>query len=128
MNHAGSIYCIRYDPFFIHYWTSEQMTIYLEYHDILYIDATGSLVKKLKLPNGELLPYIYLYQAVTNTSKYKMPVFQMLSAVQNVNAIQYWLNEFLRVGSIRKAGFPISRSVVCDFDMALLNALAKAFG
>lgn len=57
-----------------------------------------------------------------------MPVFQMLSAVQNVNAIYYWLNEFLHIGSIRKAGFPLPSSVICDFDMVLLNALAKAFG
>lgn len=50
----------------------------------------------------------------------------MLSAVQNVNAIQYWLSKFLRIGSIRKAGFLIPRSVICDFDMVLL--IAKAFG
>jgi len=124
-NHAGSIHCIGYDPFFVHYWTSEQMTIYLEYHDIIYIDATGSLIRKFMLPNGELSPHVYLYQAVTNTPKYKMPGFQMLSAVQNVNAIQYWLNEFLRNGSVRKTNFPVPRSVVCDFDMALLNALRK---
>lgn len=126
-NHAGSIHSIGYDPFFIHYWTPEQMTIYLEYHDILYIDATGSIIKKLKLPNGELSPHIYLYQAVTNTFNYMMPVFQMLSAAQNVNAIQYWLTEFLRIGSSRKANFPVPQTVVCDFDMALLNAIAKAF-
>lgn len=72
--------------------------------------------------------YLYLYQAVTNTLNYKMPVFQMLSAMQNVNAIQYWLCEFLRIGSIRKANFPIPRSVVCDFDMALLNSIVKVFG
>lgn len=43
------------------------MIIYLEYHDEL-IDATGSLIKKF--PNGELLPHIYLYQAVTSVLKY----------------------------------------------------------
>lgn len=126
MNHAGSIHCIGYDPFFVHYWTPEQITIYLEYHNILYIDATESLIRKFKLPNGELSPHIYLYQAVTNNTKYKMPVFQMLSVVQNVNTIQYWLNEFLRVGSIRKAEFPIPLSIICDFDMALLNS-CKSF-
>ncbi|EFN86949.1 120.7 kDa protein in NOF-FB transposable element, partial [Harpegnathos saltator] len=127
-NHAGSIHGIGYDPFFIHYWSAEQIAVYLEHHDIIYVDATGSLVKKLKLPNGEQSSHIYPYQAVTNTTTYKMPIFQMLSTVQHVNAIKYWLNEFLRIGSIKKAGFPIPRSVVCDFDMALLNALAKAFG
>lgn len=128
IHHAGSIHGIGYDPFFVHYWTSEQMLVYLEYYDTLYIDATGSLIKKFSLPNGELLSHIYLYQAVTNTPNYKMPVFQMLSAVQNVNAIQYWLTEFLRIGSIKKANFPIPKSVICDFDMALLNGIVKAFG
>lgn len=88
----------------------------------------NGLIKKFKLQNEELLSYIYLYQAVTNTSNYKMPVFQMLSTVQNVNAIQHWLSEFLRLGSIWKPDFPIPRSVICDLDMALLNAIAKAFG
>lgn len=55
-----------------------------------------------------------------------MPVLQMLSGVQM--SIRYWLSGFLRIGSIRKVNFPIPRSVVCDFDMALLNAIVKAFG
>lgn len=50
---------IGYDPFFVHYWTPEQIIVYLEYHDILDIDATGSLIKKFKLPNGEL-SYIFI--------------------------------------------------------------------
>ena len=36
----------------------------MHYPNYISIDATGSLVKKLKLLNGELSIYIYLYQIV----------------------------------------------------------------
>lgn len=58
INHAGSIHSIGYDPFFVHYWTPEQIIIYLEYHDTLYIDGIGSLIKKFNLPNGQLSSHI----------------------------------------------------------------------
>lgn len=57
--HGGTIYSISLDPFFVHYWTLEQIAIYMQYPNYISIDATGSLVKKLKLPNGELSSHIY---------------------------------------------------------------------
>lgn len=75
--------------FFVHYWTQEQMTIYLKNPNNISIDATGSLVKKLRKVNGELSAHIYLYEIVAETPSIKMPVFQMLSEVQNTNAILY---------------------------------------
>jgi len=57
----------------------------MHYPNYISIDATESLVKKLKLLNGELSIYIYLYQIVWETSA-KIPVFQMLSAAQHTNA------------------------------------------
>jgi len=50
------------------------MTIYLEYHDIIYIDATGLLIRKFMLPNGKLSPHVYLYQTITNTPKYRTSI------------------------------------------------------
>jgi len=91
--YAGTIHSIALDPFFVHYWTVEQVAIYMQYPNYISIDATGSLVKKLKLPNGELSSHIYLYQIVCKTPTAKMPVFQMLSAAQHTNAILYWLFE-----------------------------------
>jgi len=78
----------------------------MQYPNYISIDATGSLVKKLKLPNGELSSHIYLYQIVCETPTAKMPVFQMLSAAQHINAIFYWLFKIRRIGSLHKTSFP----------------------
>lgn len=126
--HQGSVHSIGIDSFFVHYWTTEQTAVYIKYFDKIFVDATGSLVKKIKKPDGELSSHIYLYQIVTETPTSKMPVFQMLSSVQNTNAIQYWLFEILRLGSKHKQNFPLPREVICDFDKALLGAIARAFG
>ena len=53
-SYVGSIHSIGQDPFFVHYWTAIQIAIYLKYHDSVCIDATGFLVTKMKLPNGEV--------------------------------------------------------------------------
>lgn len=106
--HAGHIHSIGLEPFFVHYWTQEQMAIYLRYPNFICVDATGSLVKKLKLPNNELSAHIYLYQIVAETpTTSKMPVFQMLSAIQNTNAIMYWFNEIIRIGCTHKQNLHI---------------------
>lgn len=57
-----------------------------------------------------------------------MPVFQMLSEVQNTNAILYWFNEIIRIGCTYKTNFPIPKQVVTDFDKALMGAVVRAFG
>lgn len=126
--HAGTIHSIAFDPFFVQYWTLEQMATYVQYPNYLSIDATGSLVKKLKLPNGELSSHIYLYQIVCETPTAKMPVFQMLSAAQRTNAILYWLFEIRRIGSLHKISFRCPQQIVCDFDRALMGAIVRAFG
>jgi len=100
----------------------------MQYPNYISIDATGSLVKKLKLPNGELSSHIYLYQIVCETPTAKMPVFQMLSAAQHTNAILYWLFEIRRIGSLHKTSFPRPQQIVCDFDRALMGAIVRAFG
>lgn len=126
--HAGTIHSIAFDPFFVHYWTLEQIAIYMQYPNYISINATGSLVKKLKLPNGDLSNHIYLYQIVCETPTAKMPVFQMLSATQHTNAILYWLLEIRRIGSLHKTSFPHPQQIVNDFDRALMGAIVRAFG
>lgn len=125
--HAGEIHAIGLDPFYIHYWTSEQTAIYVENFEYICIDGTKSLIKKLKKPSGELSPHIYLYQIVTKTNTFHMPVFQMLSASQNTNTIYFWLIEIIRIGMQHKRNFPLPKQVVCDFDKALMGAIARAF-
>jgi len=104
------------------------MTIYLKNPYNICVNATGSLVKKLRKVNGELSAHIYLYEIVTETPSTKMPAFQMLSEVQNTNAILYWFNEIIRIGCTYKTNFPIPKQVVTDFDKALMGAVVRAFG
>lgn len=115
----GTIRSIGLDPIYVHYWTNEQIAAYGKYHDIVCIDATGSLMKKIKLANGELCSHIYLYQLVIKIESKNAPICQMISAVQNTNAITYWLMEFLRIGSFHKSNFPVPKEVITDFDRAL---------
>lgn len=122
-----AIRSIGLDPIFVHYWTDEQIAVYERNHKILYLDASGSLMKKVKNMNGELCSHIYLYQGVTQINSKTAPVFQMISATQNTNAITYWLMVFLRIGSTHKAKFPTPKEVVTDFDRALLGAVSRAF-
>lgn len=67
--YANCIHNIGIDPFFIHYWTNHQLQVYRKYclSDIstIYIDATGSIVKKLMRLNDTLSQHIYLFNAVT---------------------------------------------------------------
>lgn len=93
----------------------------------MYIDATGSLIKKIKLPNGELCSHIYLYQAVAQIAENTALIFQMISASQNTNTIVFWLQEFLRTGAMQNSTFPSPKEIVTDFDKALLRAVARAF-
>lgn len=125
--HAGQIHAIGLDPFYVHYWTLEQIAIFVQNSEYICIDGTGSLVKKLKKPSGELSSHIYLYQIVTKTDTSYMPVFQMLSASQNTNTIHFWLVEIIRIGMKHKPNFPLPKQVVCDFDRALIGAIVRAF-
>lgn len=124
---AGQIHAIGLDPFYVHYWTPEQAAIFVQNSEYICIDGTGSLVKKLKKPSGELSSHIYLYQIVTKTNTSHMPVFQMLSASQNTNTIHFWLIEIIRIGMKHKSNFPLPKQVVCDFDRALIGAIVRAF-
>lgn len=45
----------------------------------------------------------------------------MVSGRHDINAIQYWLQEII------KDGAPIPKQTICDFSLALLGAIAKAF-
>lgn len=85
------------------------------------------LLKKLRMPDGNLCPHVYLHQIVAETPTSKMPVFQMLSSAQNMNAIQNWLYEISRLGSTHTTKIPVPQEVTCDFDKALLGAITRVF-
>lgn len=87
----------------------------------LAIDATGSIAKKLCLPNSETSPHLFLYESVCVSDLGNFPSFQMISAKQDASIISYFLSEILR------AGAPAPRIIVTDFSKAILIAIARAF-
>lgn len=85
------------------------------------IDATGGLIKKLKLTSLYLLSgHIFLYEAVVSTSVGHIPITQMLSEKHDMLTIFYWLGQWV------KCGMKTPNEVVCDFSKALLGAISRA--
>lgn len=91
--YANCVYNIGIDPFFIHYWTNHQLQVYRKYClkniRTIYIDATGSIVKKLMRPDETLSKHIFLYQTVINYNDKQFLVTQMLSERHTTNNIHF---------------------------------------
>lgn len=86
------------------------------------MDATGSVVTKLILPDGSKSPHLFLYQCmIVAKNKRGIPIFQMISTKQDAALLTYFLLE------IRRVGAPIPSIVVVDHSRAMLTALARAF-
>lgn len=122
----GSIHGIGLDPFYIMYWSKEQMTMYklINRSRSAYftMDATGSIAKELPLPDGTKSSHLFLYQCmIVPEDKRGIPVFQMISAKQDAALLAYFLFE------IRRAGATVPSVTVTDNSRAILNALARAF-
>jgi len=120
------IHTIGLNPFFVHYWTNHQLHVYRTYTldetSCVYIDATGSIIRKIKRPDKSKTKHIFFYNCVANSKTSGLfPVCQMLSESHHTNAIQYWLMEWIRSGA------PCPREVVCDANRALLTAAVRCF-
>lgn len=86
------------------------------------IDATGSIVKKLKRSEKCFSKHIFLYQCVINSEAHeKLSVAHMISECQTINYICFWLMEFVKTGA------PPPKEVTCDGSKALLTATIRAF-
>ena len=125
--YAGPIRDLGYDPFFIHYWSPEQLHIYNSYcrmegegHLKISIDATGGVVQPPSRLGNKQKP-IFLYQAVVTSSAGQFPVVQMLSSRHTAFYITNWLKLWVLSGA------RIPQEVVCDESRALLSACAQAF-
>lgn len=123
---SGVIREVGLDKFFVIYFSPEQLLLYQQFNrqtqkaGLLSIDATGSVVKKIKKPDGST-NFLFLYQAVVPFKSKILPVLQMLSEKHDANILTYWLREWLRSGAI------CPKEVVTDYSFALLNAVALAF-
>lgn len=123
---SGSIHGIGLDPFYVMYWTKEQLTMYklINRSKNVYftMDATGSIAKKLSIPDGTKSAHLFLYQSViVPEDKRGIPVFQMISSKQDASLLTYFLLE------IRRAGATVPSVIITDFSRAILVALARAF-
>ncbi|EFN66884.1 120.7 kDa protein in NOF-FB transposable element, partial [Camponotus floridanus] len=121
-----TIHNIGLNPFYCMYWSLEQQIMYKKAHKqddncLLTVDATGSIGKKLRLPNGEKSPHLFLYECVCVSELGNFPAFQMISAKQDASMISYFLSEIIRDGA------PIPKIVVTDFGKAILIAIAHIF-
>lgn len=123
---TGSIHSISADPFIVHYWTQCQLVLYKTIRKSyvrLSIDATGSIVKKIKRTNeGILSGHIFLYEAVVSNGEYQVSICQMISEKQDTFTIYFWLAMWI------KDGVSAPQESVCDYSMALLGAITRAFG
>lgn len=120
---ASIIREIGFDKFYCMYWSPMQLDLYKDIMKTkvpLSIDATGSVVRKLKRPNNQSSA-IFLYQAVVPTAEGIFPVFQTLSEKYDANTISYFIKEWLRSGA------PVPHETVTDFSFALLNGISLAF-
>ncbi|KAF0698453.1 Uncharacterized protein FWK35_00033560, partial [Aphis craccivora] len=98
---------IRCNPFFLHYYLSEQIHIYRQYcrsfkYPKLIIDATDSAVKPFKKLNSEKTKTIFLYEGIQT-------------------GISNWLLNWLN------SDVPVPKQTVCDQSLALLSAIVKCF-
>jgi len=123
---AGCIRDIGMDKFFVMYWSNEQIFLYKKFikqqaitNDILSIDATGSLIKRIKRPDDSSNT-VFLYQVVAPFNGKILPISQMISEKHDTNML-FWLREWLRTP------IPCPFEIVTDYSSALLNAISLAF-
>lgn len=123
--YAGSIHLISADPLIVHYWTPCQLVFYKNIRKSyvrLTIDATGSIVKKIKRTTQNILSsHIFLYEGVLSSDEFQVSILQMISEKQNIFTIYLWLQSWLNDGVLAP------QETVTDCSMALLGAIARAF-
>jgi len=123
--YAGSIHFISADPLIVHYWTPCQLVFYKSIRKSyvrLTIDATGSIVKKIKRTTQNILSsHIFLYEGDLSSDEFQVSVLQMISEKQNTFTIYSWLQLWLNDGVLPP------QETVTDCSMALLGAIARAF-
>lgn len=123
--------CIRdigLDPFFIHFYTPDQVHLYKAYsrnsvYLSLIIDATGTIVKKFSQLGLVKTQTIYLYEAVVydDLKNHTFTVCSMVSEKHDNIAIFRLLSRWL------KSNIPTPKETISDMSLALLTALVRSF-
>lgn len=115
------IHKLSVKPFSVDYWLHHQLDIWREYWKKLgaymSVDATGSILKRIKRSDGTLSQVIFLYEAVINFNGYQYPVTHMITKAHDAINIGNWFRDWFQKGA------PVPKKVVIDGSLALLNAL-----
>ena len=122
-DHINAIRNIGQSPFFVEYWTSEQIQAYKKlqklYGASISIDATGFSIAEIKRYFGNAKKPILMYVVTSNTPHGQFSLAQKLSEGQTtIDTIHFLLNWLEQCGSL-----PLE--VICDESRALLNGCAK---
>lgn len=126
--YQGIIHDVSYDKLMIRYHSSAQLHVYNEYcknnkFPSVFIDATGSIIKKITRDNGRNCGNIFLYSCVIRDQKAKQIylVCNMISERHDTETIRHWLSLWLR------DKVPVPREVVIDMQRALMSAVVQTF-
>ena len=131
----GYIQTVSVVPFWVHMFTEKQIDIAVNNihrgNCILHLDATGSVVHKIKDPLENDSKSIYYYALVVNgerTGEPPLPVAEMISACQTTVAIATFLMTFKHAMVKRgcRISHPSRREV--DYSWALIHSCLLVFG
>ena len=111
-------------PFYVYYWTDNQMLLWNEAAEFglaISIDASGSFVKIPIILEDNKSSDVFIYNIVINLENKIYSLCQCLSSTHTTHAIFSWLFFWI------KCGATIPREVVSDCSCALLNVISLAF-
>lgn len=122
----GEIPWIGYKPFFIHYSTKHQRTVYCttsdKEHARIEIDASGSIIQPITRIDKKKSGPIFLYIAVLCTRSGQTSVAQMLTERHSTGAIHFWLSQWTE-----HWGLTPPKEIVCDMSKPLLAGAVRAY-
>lgn len=115
-------------PLQIYLYSREQLQI-LKYYTlfkkpILYLDATGSVIRK---PDSQSKRIYYYSGVVPCINGRIIPIVDLVSSCHDTGSICSWLVEFKYFCIKNNCGWPVFNAVVVDFSFTLLNAISEAW-
>lgn len=113
----------------IHCYSSEQLNILKKVIKTRqtatgYLDATGSIVRKVDKCSKRVLYYALVVNApLPRNTSVTCPVLEMISSAHDIVAISQWLNAYKAFVLKHKLIWPVFSNIVTDFSYAQMNAL-----
>lgn len=111
--HGNTICDIRYDHFFVHFWSNFQFQMYKEYYfkskiPCMQFDATGRCCRKIKRLEQHQNSSLFLYEGILEVENKTFTALSMVSEQHDNLAISTLLDRWLR------CGVSAPKMTVCD--------------